>query len=159
MAATYEPIATFTVSTAQSSYTFSSIPQTYTDLYVVISSYEGSSGASLGVQFNGDTGNNYCYTFTYGDGSGGTGSQKGNNAGSIYVGQINGGTVSLLNINNYSNTTTYKNILTRNGATAQSVFTAIGTWQNTNAITSLTISRGGNFTVGSTFTIYGIKAA
>jgi hypothetical protein len=156
--ATYEPIESKTASGSASSVTFSSIPQSYTDLIFVVNSNEFSSGASLGLQFNGDAGNNYSYTFMYGDGSS-SGSQRAANTTSCYVGQINGGTISLININNYSNTTTYKTVLTRNVASSQSVFFGVSIWQNTNAITSLTMTRGGNFPSGSTFTLYGILAA
>jgi hypothetical protein len=152
---TYTPIASQTLGSAASSVTFSSIPQGYSDLVFVVNSNEFSSGASLGLQFNGDAGGNYSYTFMYGDGTN-SGSQRAANTSSCYVGQINGGTIALININNYSNTTTYKTVLTRNGASSQSVFSGVSLWRNTNAITSLTISRGGNFASGSTFSIYGI---
>ena len=51
---TYQPIASVTLSSAQSSVTFSGIPQTYTDLVVVVSGYY--SGTTYGsFQLNGDS--------------------------------------------------------------------------------------------------------
>jgi hypothetical protein len=56
MAKTYEPIATTTLSSAQSSVTFSSISGSYTDL-VLVSNVSGSGGnANLRVTLNSDTG-------------------------------------------------------------------------------------------------------
>jgi hypothetical protein len=153
---TYTPIATQTLGSAAASVTFSSIPQGYTDLYIVVNSYEPTNGASIAIQFNGDSGSNYSYTFMYGDGSS-TGSQRATNTSSCYVGQINGGTIVLASINNYSNNTTYKTALSRGSASTQNTFTSISTWRNTSPITSMTISRGGNFTVGTTFSLYGIQ--
>jgi hypothetical protein len=154
---TYAPIATTTFSGSSSSYVFNSIPQTYTDLYVVLESYEPTNGASIGIQFNGDSGSNYSYTFMYGSGSS-VGAQNSTNTVNVYVGQINSGTTVLASINNYSNTTTYKTVMSRNGASSQDVFMSTGTWRNTNAITSLTVLRGGNFPSGGTVTLFGIKA-
>jgi hypothetical protein len=71
-------------------------------------------------------------------------------------------------IMNYSNTTTYKTSLTRqntvDAADYNGTLTAVGLWRSTSAITSVAIqlTRGGsayNFTSGSIFTLYGIKAA
>jgi hypothetical protein len=65
---------------------------------------------------------------------------------------------------NYSNTTTFKTTLVRSGTSTGSSFpgtTAIvEMWRSTAAINRLDIKANGvNFAVGSTFTLYGIKAA
>jgi hypothetical protein len=62
---------------------------------------------------------------------------------------------------NYSNTTTYKTVLLRsNNASAITVAT-VGLWRSTSAINTIKIYADGAavFSVGSTFTLYGIKAA
>ena len=64
----YTPIATYTIPTAVNSYTFSSVPSTYTDLQLVISGTL-SSGATMQLVFNGDTTNVYSGTALYGDGT------------------------------------------------------------------------------------------
>ena len=63
MPTTYEPIATTTLGSAQSSVTFSAISGSYTDLVIVINGALSSGLASLSVEYNGDTTvGNYSYT-------------------------------------------------------------------------------------------------
>ena len=61
----------------------------------------------------------------------------------------------------YSNTSTNKSVLVRYGSASQGTMAQIGLWRNTVAITSLEITTDGGqtFNTGSTFTLYGIKAA
>lgn len=161
MAATYEAITTQTLSSAQSSITLSSIPQTYTDL-VIVANGASTSGGSMMTKFNGDGGANYSYTYFYGDGSGVYGgrslSQSAGIAGSRNgIGTQGGG---IMQINNYSNTTTYKGMFSRQFGSTQIVWFSTGRWGNSSAITSIvfTDESGGNFTTGFTITLYGIKA-
>ena len=74
-----------------------------------------------------------------------------------------GGSVQILQLMNYSNTTTYKTILSRTNAAANGVDATVGLWRSTSAITSIEIGKNsgmsGTFQIGSTFTLYGIKAA
>jgi hypothetical protein len=68
----------------------------------------------------------------------------------------------VIQINNYSNSTTFKTplIRTNTGPSWGTVFAIVGLWRNTAAITSITFTPDtGNFDTGSTFTLYGIKAA
>jgi len=158
--ATYTPIATTTLGSAAASYTFSSIPSTYTDLVVV---FNGSttSGNLVKVQFNGDTtDSNYSSTLMWGTGSAAQSSRY--SVGWTFVIPDAGSAMQnvLVNVNNYSNATTYKTYLARANQPGASVTAAVGLWRNTAAITSLTLAVSGNqFTSGSTFTLYGIKAA
>ena len=71
MTATYEKIATNTLSSAAISLTFSSIPATYTDLVLITSSQHAASDASsrLYLNFNSDTATNYSYTQIRGSGT------------------------------------------------------------------------------------------
>jgi len=52
---TYTPIATQTLSSAVTSVTFSSIPQTYTDLILVMNVTNSSATVYKALQFNTDT--------------------------------------------------------------------------------------------------------
>jgi len=52
---TYTPIASQTLGSAASSVTFSSIPQGYTDLVLVINSVAASSTNNMDMSFNSDT--------------------------------------------------------------------------------------------------------
>ena len=161
MAKTYEPIQTTTLASAASTVTLSSIPATYTDLILVCNLF--SSGTTYSsIRFNGDTASNYSLLDVYGDGGGGTTSSKQTNGTSGGAGPSMGDGCTLrYQINNYANTTTYKVALGRNSNPDQINVMSVNTWRNTNAITSITLitSTADNWSIGSTLTLYGIKAA
>ena len=163
MAATYEPIATTTLGSSQSSVTFNSFSG-YTDLRLIISAKTASSGAQIYATINSDSGANYSRTILWGSGSS-AGSNRDTNAtswnmdyyGVVTTGQFN---TNITDFMNYSNTTTYKTMITRTGNSSNGLEAQVALWRNTNAITSFTLNvGGGGFATGSTFTLYGIKAA
>ena len=160
MPLTYEAIATANGTGSSGVVTFSSIPGTYTDL-VVASSIIGDANSAVRIRLNGDTtDSNYSYILLYGNGS--VAGSTNNTATQIYLGHANTSApnASIVSLNNYSNTTTFKTVLSRGNQINQFVSAVVGLWRNTAAVTSLTIVMdSGNFTTGSTFTIYGIKAA
>ena len=153
MAFTYTPIATTTLGSAAASYTFSSIPSTYTDLILVVTA-GNSAGANYSgtIQFNGDTGTNYSYTEVYTSGSSALSYRATNSTLTAAP--------AIIQVQNYSNTTTYKTALARAG-TGTSVEMVVGLWRSTSAINSIKVLSEGatNFIVGSTLTLYGISAA
>jgi hypothetical protein len=160
--ATYVPIATQTLGSAAPSVIFNSIPQGYTDLFLVMSA-KISSGVATNdrIQFNGDAGTNYSTTVLYGTGSS-AGSYRLSNNSSILIDDVTSTNfnVNEINIQGYSNTTTYKTVVLRSSPSDSSVQANVGLWRSTAAITSLTILAGAStFVVGSTFTLYGIAAA
>jgi hypothetical protein len=60
MAITYEPIATTTLGTSESSVTFSSISGSYTDLVLICAvKNTANNGDEVAFQLNSDTGSNY----------------------------------------------------------------------------------------------------
>jgi hypothetical protein len=71
--------------------------------------------------------------------------------------------MNIMQIMNYSNATTNKTVIARQntGGSASGAAAHVGLWRNTAAITAITIIcyNGINFVSGSTFTLYGIKAA
>ena len=157
---TYVALDKITVGTATASVTISSIPATYTDLVLVCNFINTSGQTDHGVRFNGDTASNYSRTQLYGTGSV-AGSNRGSNETSMnflgYIGTSWG--VSIMQIMNYSNTTTYKTAVNRANGASDQVVAAVGLWRNTSAITSLNIiASGGTFAVGSTFSLYAIKS-
>jgi hypothetical protein len=165
MPATYEPISTQTLGSAVPTVTFSSIPSTYTDLVLV---YEaGNSGDIYDgtfARFNGDTGSNYSWTYLLGNGSSAISGRESSvtRTGAGASGASRG--MSTIQLMNYANTTTYKTILTRRSvvdASGNSMGAEVGLWRSTAAISTvaLTVQSGTNFDAGSTFTLYGIKAA
>lgn len=156
---TYTPIATTTLGSAATSYTFSSIPSTYTDLVLVIAGTAGTD-ETIGLRFNSDSGSNYSETAINGDGSSAT-SFRESNITRAQLGSI-GSTqsVTIINIMNYSNTTTYKTALGRGNYSGARVRSYVSLWRNTAAINSVYVdANGATFAVGSTFTLYGIQAA
>lgn len=160
MPATYEPIATANGTGSSGVVTFSSIPATYTDL-IVASNIIGDANSAVRIRLNGDTtDSNYSYILLYGTAS--VAGSTNNTASQIYIGHANTSTpnASVISLNNYSNTTTFKTVLSRGNQVNQFVSAVVGLWRNTAAINSVTIVMdSGNFTTGATFTIYGIKAA
>jgi hypothetical protein len=160
MSKTYESIATNTLTATTTSVTFSSIPQTYTDLVII---YNGTSAVqNFPIRFNSDTGANYSYVRMFGDGSS-TYSDRENSITYGSLGIISSErTLVIGQIQNYSNTTTRKSLLSRSGYTGTGyVSFYCSLWRNTAAITSITLlggTGGQSFSVGSTFTLYGIKA-
>jgi hypothetical protein len=158
---TYVALDKITLGTATSTITFSSIPQTYTDLVMVFDGTAASATYS-GIRFNGDTGNNYSYTYLAGNGSTAVSSRSSNNP-EMYTSTGNTVTTSqnntIVHIQNYSNTSTFKTALIRNNSTTVETTAAVGLWRNTAAITSVTFKTPGtNFAAGSTFSLYGISA-
>jgi hypothetical protein len=163
MATTYEPIATTTGTGASGTITFSSISAGYTDLVLIANGKIDAGTANLQVQFNGDTTSLYSTTILYGDG---TSALSARNSGTgTYVcwaayWNVTNPANSIINIQNYSNTTTYKTLISRNSATTYGTETMAGLWRSTAAINSITLkTNANNFTTASTFTLYGIKAA
>jgi hypothetical protein len=157
MALTYEKIATTTVGTATPSVTFSSIPQTYTDLIVV---GQGSAAADILIRFNGDSSALYSYTRMYGNGT--TASSDRATGQTSYFVTIGGFSDAnfIFQLNNYSNATTFKTGLSRNNYASAFVGLVCGLYRSTTAITSILLqSNSSNISVGSTFTLYGIKSA
>ena len=157
MPATYEPIATNTLTGTSTSVSFTSIPGTYTDL-VLVANGSFSAGSGIDTQFNSDTGTNYSRTRVYGDGTSAL-SGRSTDATAISSGYFGTSqSVTTIQIMNYANTTTYKTLLARGSAASNQVVATVGLWRSTAAITSITLS-GGTFASGSTFTLYGVKAA
>ena len=161
---TYEPIATQTLGTAASTVTFSSIPSTYTDLVLVCNPTTNVTTGQITIRLNGDTGTNYSRLMLWGNGStAGTAAYA--NESYAYSGYYTTlwttPTANIFNILNYSNTSTNKTILGRSSNAAEASIASVNLWRGTAAISSiqLGISVAGTYSVGSTFTLYGIKAA
>lgn len=163
--ATYEPIATTTLGSSASTITFSSIPNTYTDLRLVLLAQTASVvGATLTV--NGST-SGYSRTSVNGNGSTASASST-TSATGIPLGSGNGLAITSenawtfieLDFMSYAGST-FKTILhkwsnDKNGS-GQSIL-QIGQWQSTSAITSINFAITG-MVAGTTATLYGIKNA
>jgi hypothetical protein len=163
---TYTPIATQTLGSSAASVTFSSISGSYTDL-ILITNATSTSGGSQSISIkvgNGsvDTGANYSLTYLYGDGSSAV-SGRYSNANYLYTGRVTNTNLStgITHFQNYSNTTTYKTVLSEGRNAAAIIINLVNLWRSTSAINimELGIDGGYSFASGSTFTLYGIAAA
>jgi len=168
MPATYEPIATQTLASAAASITFSSIPATYTDLRLVFTGTQ-SVVTDIFYWFNNDQTNLYSQTTLNGDGT--TASSGTNlNRANIDVNALKGeGSLTIpkmitIDVFSYIGST-YKTALfnfigDENGGIYTAVVLGVSLYRSTSAITSINIGpASGNLAIGTTATLYGIKAA
>ena len=158
---TYTELLRTTVGTATNTVTLSSIPSGYTDL-VVVASYQTTANSNLLGRFNSDATSNYSQTYLEGNGTSAT-SGRGSNTTFLNLGFsfANQQSDSIINVFNYGNATTFKTVLNRQNNAQSYLSATVNLWRKTpEVITSMTIfTNGGNFAVGSTFSLYGIANA
>jgi len=174
---TYTTIATQTLGSSQSSISFTSISQSYTDL-IIVSSLRGSTSNDFRARWgNGsyDTGTNYSNTTMYARStSNDYGSSRDSNSNyarlssQTYVIPEAAATfgTNITHIMNYSKTTTFKSGLSRSSGIGAAAYagteTMVFLWRSTAAINQIQFYAGassGNFESGTTITLYGILAA
>lgn len=165
----FESIATATVTVAQSSITFSNIPQNYTHLQ--LRSYWGFTDTGnntwLNTQFNGDTGSNYSYHAIRSNPSGFVMSASYANTrlslGADNVGDASSWAISVADILDYSSSTKNKTAKAFAGQSSNGTGTCnfwSGMWNNQTPITSMVVTADAStFRVGSIFSLYGIRGA
>ena len=173
MASTLVALQTVTVGAGgAASVTFSSIPQTYTDLVVKISARStGSADDNMRLNFNNSsTIINYNRNL-WGNGSSAlsesvSGSDK--LIGDYASGYLPNSSTTASTFGNFEITipnytvSTYKSVsidnVSENNSASTYIRTSLGAglWQNTDAITSIVITNFNNFTQYSTFTLYGV---
>ena len=166
-----QPIYTQVIGATAGGIVFNNIPQSFTDLKVVVSTRTNAAGTIDGniVRFNGDTGSNYSTTIIYGTG---TAIYSYRNSSATYIDYIAvvGNTATA---NTFSNWEVYipnytsanfkavnidgagENNSSTNDQQRQALIA--GLWRSTAAITSLSVGGySGNPMQHSTFTLYGI---
>lgn len=165
---TYTPIATTTLGSNAASYTFSSIPSTYTDLVLVMVTGDSTNDErDMYVRVGDgsvDTGSNYSRTLLYGNGSTASSARTSNNTElRIFPSVFNNSPNQPITINfmNYSNTTTNKTMLVRSGFGGTYTGATVGLWRSAAPINTIQIylQPTSNLIAGSTFTLYGLAAA
>jgi hypothetical protein len=167
MALTYDSIQSYSATGSQNQITFSSIPQTFTDLVLVCNVRGSVNQEDLQACLNTDdfTQTNYYFVqlTSVGTTLAGAGYLAGNQT-SFRLGDYlpnatnHGGTET--HFLSYSNTNVKKTILTTSFNTnATQQMSCL--YNSTSAINNIKIRLGaiGNFAAGSTFTLYGIKGA
>lgn len=170
MPATYDSIATFTVTGSTTLLDFTSIPQTYTDLVLTVNMLSNSGLAGPRVQVNNDAGGNGIYSNTrmQGNGTSAATSSRTNiddfsfdGAGGLNVRASTTIPVfGIMNFFNYTNTSTTKTILAMASGDMNGsgfVVTNCGLRRTTSAITSIQVR--GQMGTGTTATLYGILRA
>jgi hypothetical protein len=170
----YTLISSQTLTSAAATVTFSSVPQTFHNLQLVISGRSAASCSGGDGQFylqaNGDTANNYGTQYMYGQGSVAASVGQQVAAAKPLLGNIpcsdafaNSQGQHVISLTNYAGTSFIKtgtnNGMDFNAAAASGISTyqVSWYWNSTSAITSLLIGfvNGTNFAAGSTFQLYG----
>jgi hypothetical protein len=175
-------IQTITISSASAtSITFSNIPQTYTHLQLRLSarttSSPGGTNIPITLQFNNSSvaGQYYDIHYLLADGTsvlGGTASGYGgilferSTTATAATGTFG---MAIVDVLEYTNTNKNKSVRALSGVDVNSdgnVWLTSGTYLQNTAITSLTVATSngsggtsGNWAVGSSFALYGIKGA
>ena len=169
---TYTPIATTTLGSNSNTFTFASIPNTYTDLVVV--AVVAISGGATDIQYRFgnagsiDSGSNYSTTVLTGNGTAASSIRQ--TSQTYILADYNavpsstlGNSTAIFQIMNYSNTTTFKTAFNRSNQAAGGVDATVGLWRSTAAIDTIRFyantNGSQNFLTGSTFTLYGIASA
>ena len=170
-------IATTTLGSAQSTVTFSSIPQTYTHLQLRL--FAQDVRATYGITeirlvFNSDTSSIYTSHNMYGDGSSAVSNSTLNFSSMVLgdgtYGTSTGGTfgAGIADILDYTNTNKLKTVRHIAGVDLNGVIAGYGgrvglssgVWRSTSAISSITLTSNSliNFSANSRFSLYGVKA-
>lgn len=170
MATTYTLISSATVgSGGQSTIEFTSVPQTYTDLQIVVSARSSLSntGDYLLLNFNGSTSNLFSRTL----GAFGTSTEFSGTESTLLINILPAATATA---NTFGNNTIYipnytssnfKSVsveggFENNSASDWFLFMTAGQWSQTAAITSIKLDLlDGNFLQNSTAHLYGISNA
>lgn len=175
MPATYEPIASTTLNSPSTSIVFNNIPNTYTDLRIVLTSTSYSPNEtpqSIRLRFNSYTGSVYHVTTlvaSVGSGGGTVGSQRITNSNTVlWYNSRSFSSPELRTIDIFSYLSSNSKIClttesspvpptsTSNTNVSSNVFKAA----ITEPITSINLFfLSGGFSAGTTANIYGIKAA
>ena len=167
MPSTYDKIEAKTLASATSSVAFTVIPGTYTDLVLVMNIKATAAGSTdINLNFNSDTTALYSRTILAGNGTNAL-SGRSSAATTIQLNNWSSATTTnnnfnaIVNVMNYSNTTTFKTVLNRSNNADNATEALASLYRSTNAISSMQITSGASraFDTGSTFTLYGIKAA
>lgn len=172
----FESIQTVAVGSGGSAtISFTSLPTDYQHLQIRFSAREESGGGTnaanqIAMRFNSDSGDNYSLHRLFGDGSTVASDAYTSSITSIRVSGLNGSATTansfsggIIDILDYQNTNKRKTVKSLAGTDLNDangrIFFSSGCWENTAAITSITItsSAGVDFNEHSHFALYGIK--
>lgn len=143
--------------------TFSAIPQSYSNLKLVINSSSGSGSTTirLNVNFNGDTGNNYFNSYLYNVVTTPTAQQVETTPVGIlgYAGSSALLAATEAMIYAYTGALAGAKAVTAMNSSAQGITLASVQWASAAAITTIALSveTAASFATGSTFSLYGLS--
>jgi hypothetical protein len=170
MANTFIKIQTVTIGSGGSStISFTSIPQTYTDLKIVLSArtnFNAGYGANCSVSFNSST-SNFSGRLLTGDGGSVNSYNRSDNL-NVFLVPTPGATASVfgsteLYIPNYTsanNKSFFVDCVVENNAAGGFLHFYAGLWSQTAALTAISLNdQNGSFIQYSTATLYGIKSS
>lgn len=170
----FEAIASTTLSSANTTITFSSIPDTYEHLQLRMYTRDGTPGASLyniDIRLNNDSASNYTTHNLWGNGASAVA------AASISQTRIGIGwhpssgvtsntfAVTIVDILDYASTNKYKTARGMTGFDANGsgrVGLRSGLWLSTSAVNRVDVlgaTSGTEFVAGSVFSLYGLRSA
>ena len=157
--ATYIALANVTLSTSDSSITFSSIPNTYRDLVIVVTG-STTANADLGFRLNSDSGANYSFVYMGGNGSttlSGSATGQTQVVLDAYFWRSTEISTCIAHIMDYSATDKHKTILSRNNVAGGGTDAFANRYASNSAITSVEVRNPAqSFASGTTITMYGI---
>ena len=157
---THTLIDSRTLGSSAASVTFSSIPQTYSDLVVVVSAKAFDSDEYTYMWINGDkTTSNYSYVTMFVSNQGYSNSGNNPYAGQVVQAQT---CLNVMQVMDYSANNKHKQTLGRWDLITKQSQCAVVRWANNTAITSLELDHGAGtsqYAAGSTFFLYGILGA
>lgn len=150
--------------------TFSSIPQNFNHLRLVVMARSDGAANNINMKctLNSDSGSNYDYQYIAANNNVLSGSAAAASTlgfmGTIPAASASASYTGLAEVifYCYKNTTFYKTFVTKSSfntaSTGNTQYADISTtWRNTAAITTIVITGSGNFVVGSSFYLYGVN--
>ena len=161
-----ELIASTVLTGTATSVTFSSIPQTFRDLVLVVNARKSNNNSTdlLGIRLNGQTTSTSYYVVSM-EGTGSSATYYAQNAdyfwSSLNTNNMSGDTNTLatFHVFDYSTTNKFKPLLCRSNNASLGTMATSGRNAVTTAITSLEVDTyADSFQSGGTFYLYGIPA-
>ena len=162
------PIQSYVVpSGGTASFTFSSIPSTYSHLQLRVLSKSTTAGqTNIAIRFNSDTGNNYAWHQLYGDGASAAASAATSTNLIRCIHSSNDSNVfgaGVIDVLDYANSNKYKTTRTLSGydmnGSGGYIMLRSGVWMSTSAISSLTVvPESGNLAQYTSLALFGVKA-
>jgi hypothetical protein len=167
----FDWLETQSITSTTATVTFSNLNNysAYQHLQIRVTSRgSGTTGTTYGaikVRFNSDTASNYWYHNLRGDGSGVSAEGTSDNGMALERAQAAGGSTAdvygflIFDVLNFNSTSRKKTLRSMHGTITSSlnVYQTSGFWNNTNAVTSITLVPTYSFRAGSRISIYGLK--